>query len=46
MEETARFAKTHGQGHLERVLGWFLQAAAELETSAALATGAQRDDRS
>jgi hypothetical protein len=45
-EETRRFAKTYGQGHLERVMGWFRQAAAALETSAGVATGAWRDDRS
>jgi hypothetical protein len=34
-EETQRFARTYGRGHLERVLGWFRQAQAGLGSGSA-----------
>jgi hypothetical protein len=37
-EETQRFARTYGRGHLERVLGWFRQAQAGLGSGSADAT--------
>jgi hypothetical protein len=33
-EETARFMRSYGHGHLERVLGWFRQAADALASGA------------
>ncbi len=41
-EETQRFARTYGRGHLDQVLGWFRRARAMLDDSdAGAAFGAE-----
>jgi hypothetical protein len=43
-EETQRFARTYGAGHLQRVLGWFRQSADALASGTqALRPDPQRD---
>lgn len=40
-EEARRFARTYGTDHLQRVVGWFEQAAAALDTADAAAPAGQ-----